>query len=336
MEKDPSTDKIQMALDNLKRKLQKERDDAETLTQHWTFRRVQTPSAEDSHRKKLESELAAARNQLAEHKQAAEQLRQQLEAERDSHRGLKNETGAEVRELEEELNAARGQLQEQKSAAENLIQQFAAERDESRARLSEVEVSTKALEEELAAARQQLSEQQQQAAEMIQQLTAERDESRAQYSDVESRIQVLGEELGGAQSRFREQLEAAINIIRNLEAERDEFCAQLREQEARAQKVEKELTEAQQQLQEQIHAAAAAERARAELTLVLLSSDLLAMNLRSSPETRDAVREIQLGSQKLLDFLRTSDFSAPDLAKPNPSEETPREPAGPFGAITPV
>ena len=72
------------------------------------------------------------------------------------------------------------------------------------------------------------------------------------------------------------------------------------------------------------------------LTLVLMSSDLLAMNLRSSPETLEAVREIQLRSQKLLDFLRTSKLLRPSPPKPDQPEETPRETAGPLGTITPA
>jgi len=51
-----------------------------------------------------------------------------------------------------------------------------------------------------------------------------------------------------------------------------------------------------------------------------------------------AVQEIQLGSQKLLDFLRNSNLQppAPQPAKLNQPAETPRETTGPFGTITPA
>ena len=361
MENDAGQGRIRDTLDDLKRRLQKERQESETLTHHLAFQRERAP-AEDSRLKKLETELVVQT-------QLVEELRQQLAAEQQSAQARRSEPEAKTRQLEEALAAVQRRLGEQKEAAEQLIQQLAAERDESRARLREVESGTGALEEELAEARRQLNEYQQ-TAETIRQLTAERDENRAQLNEVESRIQVLTEDLMGAQEQFREQREMAVNVMQRLESERDELRARLNEEEARTQKLEDELAASRQQLQEQRNAVAASERARAEqqallhatggrqdsapdgslngrldlwrmavsLTLVLMSSDLLATNLRSSPETRDAAREIQLGSQKLLDFLRTFDFNAPapDSAKPNPSPETPREPAGPLGTVTPA
>jgi hypothetical protein len=89
-------------------------------------------------------------------------------------------------------------------------------------------------------------------------------------------------------------------------------------------------------------------RTAVPLTLVLMSADLLSSNLRSAPETREAVREIQLGSQKLLDLLRTVDWNAaaqkaePEgqpsspSAEPTAAEAAPDAPAGPFGSITPA
>ena len=59
------------------------------------------------------------------------------------------------------------------------------------------------------------------------------------------------------------------------------------------------------------------------LTLVLVSTDLLAMNLRSSPAMLDAVRDIQLQSQKLLEAIRNSDSksscqdTSPEKADPS-------------------
>ena len=371
MEKDASTNKIERALDELKRKLQKEREEAETLTAHFTHRREQRPPQEDSRLKKLGEELAAARKQLADQKQATEQVLQQLASEREERRNTKGEVGTDVQKLKAELNETRSQLQEQRSAAEGLIQQFAAERDESRARLSEVEPRMQSLDEELAAARQQLSEQQQ-IAETVQLLTAERDQVRAQIAEVESRIQMLQEESEAAQNQSREQRELALEIIRNLESERDEYRAQLNEQEAKTQKVEEELAAARQQAVAKgapqnsdfggREAASDASmngrpdlwRTAVPLTLVLMSADLLSTNLRSAPETREAVREIQLGSQKLLDLLRAvnwntpaqesrpadqhapeSESAAPDAEAP-PAEAAPETPTGPFGSITPA
>lgn len=351
MDHESDASRLHNTLDGMKRRLQQEREESETLTHHLTFNREQGPRVEEPRLRKLESELAAAQEQLTEQKKVAEQLLQQLAAERASQ-AQPSDTGPDARRLEEELATARSQLQDQKEAAERLIQQLAAERDESRAQLTEAESQARALQEELTAARQQINEQQQ-AAETIQQLTAERDESRAQLNEVESRIQVLGEELVGAQEQFREQREAAVNFIRDLEAERDENRARLSEMEARAQKLEEELAAARKEFQEKMSTATAAEgrqnsgqdsalNARLEhwrmavpLILVLLSSDLLAMNLRSSPETLEAVRDIQSGSQKLLDFLRAFDLKT---SSQGPSQEAAKEKEtdGHFGTLTPA
>ena len=402
MANDADQGRIQNSIENLKRRLQREREESETLTHNLSFRRDQAPPMEDSRMKKLEAELAAAQKELAEQKAiaeqskqqlakqqtspqrneelataqirlqdqktAAEQLIQQLAAERDESRGRLREMEIWTRTLGDELATTRQQLSDQQQTAET-VRQLTSERDQDRTHLAEAESRARGLEEELAAARQQLSDQQQ-TAETIRQLTAERDESRAQLSDVESRIQVLGEELAAAQEQSREQREAVGNFIQRLEAERDETGARLREQEERAQKLEEELAATRQQLQEQINVATAAEKAAGErqallsqgvggqvsaldrsangqpdlwriaasLTLVLMSSDLLALNHGSCPETQEAVREIQLGSQKLLDFLRNfnSQSPTPQPTKSDQPAETPRETTGAFGTITPA
>ena len=41
-----------------------------------------------------------------------------------------------------------------------------------------------------------------------------------------------------------------------------------------------------------------------DLTLVMVSTDLLAMNSQTSPQMRDAVRAIQQESRRMLDSLR--------------------------------
>ena len=360
MEKETFSNKLQNTLVDMKRRLQKEREEAVLLTQHLAAQRVQGRLVEESRARKLELELAAARTQLAEQKGAARNLAEQLASMQEGARAQLHQAESRMREMKAELAvAAQGQLQEQKDAAGRLIQQLAAERDASRAQLSEAESRTRALEEELGSARQQLNEQQQ-AAETIRQLTEERDESRAQLSEIESRLPAIEEEVVAAQEQFREQREMAVSVIQRLEEERDELLAQLNEQGARGQKLEEALVTTQNQLQEQMSVTAAAQSARAggqasatdsalngrpelwrmalPLTLVLMSSDFLAMNLRARPETLEAVREIQLGSQKLLDFLRSLDLN---VAEPNPAErdqleEIPHDPAGPHGTITPT
>ena len=138
MEDQAGQGRIQNSIENLKRRLQREREESETLTHNLSFRRDQAPPVEDSRLKKLEAELAAAQKELAEQKEIAEQSKQQLAKEQASRQG------------NEELAAAQSRLQEQKAAAEQLIQQLAAERDESRGRLREMEIWTRTLGDELA------------------------------------------------------------------------------------------------------------------------------------------------------------------------------------------
>lgn len=314
MDKDPGSNKPPERPWGNKAKAPKRRRGRELLTQHIAMRRDKGGVSEESPVRKLELELANARKELAEQKGASANLAQQLASTREAARGRGSDGEAQARKLQAELPETRDKLQNQKEAAERLVQQLAAERDG----------------------------------------------RRAQRSELESRIQALGEEFAAAQEQFRQQRESAVNFIHGLEAERDELRAQLHDQAEHVQKLEKALVTTQNQLQEQGSVAAAEEGARAggqaaapdsslngrtdlwrmaaSLTLVLLSSDLLAMNRGASPETEEAVREIQLGSQKLLEFLRNSSLQppTPQPAKPHQPAETPGERAGPFGTITPA
>ena len=195
--------------------------------------------------------------------------------------------------------------------------------------------------------------------ETIEQLTRERDESRAQLAEVGQRIQVLQEESEAAQNLSREQRELALNVIRNLESEREEFRSLMSEQEARIRKLEQDLEAALAQRVDVLasgnHETApvasspvASANGRPELwrmavplTLMLLSSDMLSTSVRTSPESREAIREIQLGSQKLLDLLRTVDWNKPAEQDTKPLdadqlEQSPAPPNGPFGSMTPA
>ena len=82
MDHESDASRLHNTLDGLKRRLQHEREESETLTHHLTFNREQGPRVEDPRLRKLESELAAAQKQLAEQKAVAEQLLQQLAAEK--------------------------------------------------------------------------------------------------------------------------------------------------------------------------------------------------------------------------------------------------------------
>ena len=139
MDQGAGTGRLQDALGEIRRKLQKDREEAELLTHHIAVRRDKGDLVEDSRVKKLELELATAQKELAEQKEAALSLAQQLAAGREAGRAQMREGEPRARKLEVELSQAQEKLQNQKEAAERLIQQFAAERDESRAQLPEGE-----------------------------------------------------------------------------------------------------------------------------------------------------------------------------------------------------
>jgi DNA repair exonuclease SbcCD ATPase subunit len=357
-----SSGRLKATLDDMKRKLEEDREAAELLTRHLTVQRAQKVPMGPSRMNQLETDLAEARKQMLEQKETTEKWIQQVTTERDAGRGRLREAEASMQKLRDELAASQNQLKEQREAAESLIQQMMAdskgtvaqaggdlearsrareveedlqkarqqlgalearvraseeelaavrqqfseqkqaseeairqlmtERDESRGRLSEAEARVRGSEEELAAARQQLSEQKQASEESIQQLTAERDESRAQYSEVESRTEVLQEEFAAAHEQFREQRETAVRVIQQLEAERDESQGRSSELEAKAAELEKELEAARAQLQNESGRDTVSQGVRIELL--------------------DAVMEMQIQGQKLLDILQTWNSKAAD------------------------
>jgi chromosome segregation ATPase len=310
-----SSGRLKATLDDMKRKLEEDREAAELLTRHLTVQRAQKVPMGPSRMNQLETDLAEARKQMLEQKKTTEKWIQQVTTERDAGRGRLREAEASMQKLRDELAASQNQLKEQREAAESLIQQVMADskgtvmaggdleaqsrareleedRLEAEQRLSKAEARVQAAQEELAAARQQLSEQKQASEESIQQLTAERDESRAQYSEVESRTEVLQEEFAAAHEQFREQRETAVRVIQQLEAERDESQGRSSELEAKAAELEKELEAARAQLQNESGRDTVSQGVRIELL--------------------DAVMEMQIQGQKLLDILQTWNSKAAD------------------------
>ena len=133
-------DKLRATLEEMKRKVEEEREAAETLTRTLTLRRDQrgqrvatiaprpTRTATGVSTGRVEQELAAVRKQLEEQSATTERWIQQLTKERDAGRARMAEAETCVRRLRDELATANSQLAEQKEAAEHLIQQLLAEK----------------------------------------------------------------------------------------------------------------------------------------------------------------------------------------------------------------
>ncbi len=332
---------IQKTLEEMKRRLQQEREASETLTRHLSVQRGTSQSVGDSRTRKLELDLAEARRQFEEQKAVAEALALKLTAGQDKESARRSETGTHAAKLEQELTAAREQLREQSEGAERLITQLVAERDQGRARLQEMESGSLALQQELAKVQAQLGEQQQAAASEIQRLTAERDEIRAQRNEVDSRSRALEEDIAATQEQFRQQREAALQVFRQLEAEKDGAQLQLRELQEQVKKLQEELHAGRSPSQRAgegekaavaenrlggMPAADSAElfwRMTVPLTLVLLSSDLLAMSFRSNPGMLEAARGLRQQSQKLMDLIRSNGLEMPPAQEPVPEATKP-------------
>jgi chromosome segregation ATPase len=245
----PDATKLQSALEELKGRLQQEREAFETLTRQLAVRREQNSAAEDARLKKLNQELAIAVRQVADHKEEAESFRRQLARQRAESIGL-------MRKLERELGKAEDRLREERAARAELERQAEAGRS------------------------------------LIEQLTAERDESRQQLSEVESRTGAVEEEFAAAQEQFRAQREAAAHVIEYLEQELNEPQGRLSELEARVQWLEEELAAARDKL------------ISVPLSLLLLSTDLLAGQFQADPAMVETVRLIHSQSQKLLEEVQ--------------------------------
>ena len=222
---------------------------------------------------RLQSTLDDLKRRLQQERAAAETLTHHLTTQRDQGRVVEE---SRVRKLESELAAAQRQWasQGERIAAEELVQQLAGERDELRMQLSLADARIHAVEQELAVAHSRLDTQSRASEELIQQLTTEREDTRTQLNEVERRTRALEQEFAATQEQFREQREAAVQVIRQLEGERDEGKATQCELEARTQWLEEELAVAR------------------ELLL-------------------EAVREMQMQSQRLLEQIRGRGSLAP-------------------------
>src|SRR5690242_1944194 len=98
MQKATDPKKIQGTLDDLRRRLQQERQEAETMTHNLSAQREHGRIAEDSRIRRLEAELAAAHHELAEQREEAARIAQQAAADR-------REMQLRARQFEEDLAA---------------------------------------------------------------------------------------------------------------------------------------------------------------------------------------------------------------------------------------
>lgn len=344
MHKATDSRKLQSTLDDLRRRLKQERHEAETMTHNLSAQREQGRIAEDSRVRRLESELAVAHQQLAEQREENSRLAQQVAADRREAqlRGARFEE--ELSALEAHLTdqrqaaetLARGmrlaadggaggegaptladynQMQAELGSARRRIEELVAERDAAAQRLRDAESWGRTLEEEESRLRGQLESQRVQLEARISELQAEREDARASLAEVEGRTRAVEEEFVAAQEKSREQREAAREVIQQLESEREESRGRISELEARTQWLEEELAAARRQLQEaglpvdepgpgEIGQKDLYWRLTVPLTLVMVSTDLLAMNSQTSPQMRDAVRAIQQESRRMLESLR--------------------------------
>lgn len=336
--------KLQSTLDDLRRRLKQERQEAETMTHDLSAQREQGRIVEDTRTRRLEAELATAHQQLTEQREENARLAQQMAADR-------REAQLRHARFEEELASLEAHLTDQRSAAETLakgmrlvsdsagagegvptladfqqlqqdlgsarkrIDELVLERDGFAQRLKDAESWGRTLEEEESHLRGELDTVRKTLELQISELQAERDETRASLAEVEGRTRAVEEEFIAAQEKSREQREAAREVIQQLETERDEKQNRVSELEARAQWLEEELAATRRQLQDAGVAGAGADTATTDqkdlywrltvpLTLVMVSTDLLAMNSQTSPQMKDAVKAIQQESRRMLESLR--------------------------------
>lgn len=344
MQKATDSRKLQSTLDDLRRRLKQERQEAETMTHNLSAQREQGRLAEDSRVRRLESELATAHQQLSEQREENTRLAQQVSADRREaqlrHARFEEELAALEAHLSDQRNAAetlaRGlrlssednaagegtptladynQLQSEIGSARKRIEELVFERDDVSRKFQEAESWGRTLEEEESRLRREIESLRAALEEQIHNLEAERDEARAGLSEVEGRTRAVEEEFLAAQEKTREQREAAREVIQQLEIEREENRGRITELEARTQWLEEELAAARRQMQEAGLSVSEAEmsgidqkdlywRLTVPLTLVMVSTDLLAMNSQTSPQMREAVRAIQQESRRMLDSLR--------------------------------
>ena len=273
MGKETGTQGFHQRMDEIERRLQEEREAAETLTQHLASQRNEK---EEIRSRELQKQLEIAQQQLKEQKEGAEGLIQQIAAERDESRSQLSGAEARMQKLEQELGAANEKPEEQRKAAESerLIKQLETERDESRSQMNEVEEHMRDLERQIGAAQEQFHQQSETAVKTIRQMATERDESRSQVSEVEDRMQKLEEELAAVQEELRAKTKSG-------DSPADPQAAVL--------------PDGQQTRYWQ---------AVAPLSLMIVSADLLAMSVQSNPPLLEIVRNIQPQCQNLLELLR--------------------------------
>ncbi len=257
----------------------------------------------------FEEELAALESRLAEEHNAAEKLAKEMRLHMQP--AGSGEGAAEGLPSLADYN----QLQAELATSRSRNEELAAERDATAQRLKDAETWSRTLEEEESKLRAQLETQSKGFEAEIAELHAERDEARANLQEVEGRTRAVEEEFVAAQEKSREQREAAREVIQQMESECDDNRNRLGELEARAQALEEELAVARGELKE---ARASGGDGSAQngkqmdiyrqltvpLTLVMASTDLLALNSQTSPQLREAVRAVQQESRIMLESLR--------------------------------
>jgi chromosome segregation ATPase len=343
MQRETDSKKLQGTLDDLRRRLKEERHEAETMTHNLSAQREQGRVAEDSRVRRLEAELAAAHLQLADQREEAARLAQQAAADRREMQLRAQRFEEELAMLESRLSdehlaaekmvtaiqlnandcttkglpslAEFNHIQSELDEARRQCADLSADRDATLQKLKEAESWGRALEEEETRLRAEIEAQRGRLEAQISELATDREEARANLAEVEGRTKALEEEFVAAQEKSREQREAAREVIGQLEAERDENRNRLTELEARSQWLEEELAAAQRQLREAGLPAGDLPttgvqqndlywRLTVPLTLVMVSTDLLALNSHTTPQMRDAVRAIQMESRRMLESLR--------------------------------
>ena len=247
-----------------------------------------SPAAEDAPPLDAAAEGVAQQDQqhLREQQNAAEEQVRTLTAERERMQSLLKQLENRAKVLDEELVAVRSQMDEQRRATEDEVCRLTAEREQMQLQIREQQARSDAQAEELDSARRQFEV----AEDQIRDLAEERDQGRARYDEIEQRTQQLQQEFIAAHEQFREQRETAVQVIRQLELDREETQARLVELQAESVRLHEEATKARNDL-------------RVEMSKV-------GMTKQVRNEILDAVVDIQIKGQKLLDLLQS--WSAKD------------------------
>ena len=302
--------KVELELTVAKKQLADQKESAEKIFHQLTAERdtswAQVRDLETNHRS-LSQDLEETRRQIQDQREASERLIAQLIAERNELQKFRSEADSKALEFEEKLSAVQQEV-EQKRAAEELVRQMTAERDESRSHLAEIESRTQALEEDMASAQNLFREQREAAVRLIQQLESERDEYKAQVNDLEAGTQILQEELAASREQLQMK-EAAAQAPPELPASPARPPLWLPNWEGVKQADE---ANAGSNGNSELESAPNADpvdaywRTAMSISLLLISSDLLAMNMKKDADAISRVREIQSQTQRLLERLHNS------------------------------